>query len=216
MTATPGGTDYRGKHEGGAKLDAWTDQPTLSGTRVTLRPLLASDADAVLAASSDGVLWELFYTGVPGPTTIKPWMATAERERSYGRAMPFAVLDGAGQIVGSTRFMRMSRAHRRLEIGTTFYAASAQRTGINSEAKLLLLTHAFETLDCLCVQFRTDWFNRPSRNAIERLGAKLDGVLRNHTIMADGRVRDTVCYSIVASEWPGVQQNLRFLLSRER
>lgn len=110
--------------------------------------------------------------------------------------------------------MRLNLAHRRLEIGTTFFSSSVQRSAVNSEAKLLMLSHAFETMGCLCVQLRTDWFNRASRRAIERLGAKLDGVLRNHTIMPNGRVRDTVCYSIIANEWPGVRQNLEFMLSQ--
>jgi RimJ/RimL family protein N-acetyltransferase len=150
----------------------------------------------------------------PGPETIDAWMAAAAREQSFGRALPFAVLDPSGKLVGSTRYMRMNPAHRRVEIGTTFYSASVQRTPLNTEAKRMLLAHAFETMGCVCVQFRTDWFNRPSRRGIERLGAKMDGVLRNHTMMADGRVRDTVSYSIIDGEWPGVRQNLDFLLSR--
>ena len=127
--------------------------------------------------------------------------------------MPFVVIDKASdKIVGATRYMRMKRDAKRLEIGTTFYAESAQRTPINSETKLLLLTHAFEVMGCMCVQFRTDALNFPSQRAIERLGAKRDGVLRNHGIM-DGRNRDTIVYSIIANEWVGVKANLRFRLS---
>lgn len=193
----------------------WTDPPVLRAGNIELRPLLPDDIAAILEASSDGELWKLFYTAAPGPHTVTAWMARAAQEQNSGRSFPFAVIH-EGKIVGSTRMMRMNERNRRLEIGTTFYAQSSQRTGVNTQAKRLLLEYAFERLDCLCVQFRTDWFNRPSRAAIERLGAKLDGVLRNHTIMDDGRVRDTVCYSITASEWPGVKQHLDFLLSVQR
>ena len=117
-------------------------------------------------------------------------------------------------MVGCTRLMRMSRQHRRVEIGGTFYAKSVQRSGVNTEAKLLLLTHAFDVMGCNVVQIRTDWFNKRSQAAIERLGAKRDGLLRNHQLMPDGRLRDLVVYSIIAGEWPGVRQNLRFLLAR--
>lgn len=193
--------------------DLWTDPPHLSGQHVTLRPMVRGDRDAILAAASEGKLWELFYTSVPSPDTIDAYLDAAERETNYGRAMPFVVLDSTGKIVGCTRYMRMNKAARRLEIGTTFYAASVQRSPINTEAKLLLLTHAFEEMGALCVQFRTDHFNHASQRAIERLGAKRDGVLRNHNIM-DGRVRDTVVYSIIANEWDGVKRNLTFKLSR--
>ena len=133
---------------------------------------------------------------------------------TWGRVMPFAVIEKvSGELVGATRYKRMNAPHRRLEIGTTFYASRAQRTPINSESKLLLLAHAFEAMDCVCVQFRTDHFNFASQRAIERLGAKRDGLIRNHQIL-DGRVRDTVLYSILASEWEGVKRNLVFRLER--
>lgn len=193
-------------------MSDWRRGPDLSGTHVRLRPLMTADRDAVLAAASDGRLWELFYTAVPGPDTIDAWMAKAAAEQAVGRALPLVVTLPDGRVVGSTRFMRMHEANRRLEIGTTFYAASVQRTAVNTEAKLLMLAHAFDTLGCLCVQFRTDWFNRRSQAAIERLGAKRDGVLRNHNVMPDGRVRDTVVYSIIATEWPGVRANLEHRL----
>lgn len=189
----------------------WTQVPTLEARGVALRPLRPEDAAAILDASADGELWTLFYTAAPGPHSLDAWMARAAQEHEAGRSLPFAVLRD-GKIVGSTRMMRMNARHRRLEIGTTFYAASVQRTYVNTQAKRLLLEYAFERLDCLSVQFRTDWFNQASRRAIERLGAKQDGVLRNHTVMEDGRVRDTVCYSITANEWPGVRQHLDFLL----
>jgi N-acetyltransferase len=195
-----------------SSADPWRDQPVLEGDHVILRPMERSDGSAVVAAASDGKLWELFYTAVPGADTIDAYLTAAEAETAYGRAMPFVVIDKAsGKIVGATRYMRMKPDAKRLEIGTTFYAASAQRSPINSEAKLLLLTHAFEVMGCVCVQFRTDAFNFASQRAIERLGAKRDGVLRNHSIL-NGRNRDTVVYSIIANEWAGVKTNLRFRL----
>jgi N-acetyltransferase len=193
-----------------AVTDAWRDQPVLQGNHVLLRPMVRQDADAIVEAASDGKLWELFYTSVPSAETINAYLDAAEREQGFGRAMPFVVIDNAtDQLVGATRYMRMKADARRLEIGTTFYAQSAQR----SEAKLLLLTHAFEVMDCLCVQLRTDALNFRSQRAIERLGAKKDGVLRNHSIL-NGRVRDTVVYSIIADEWEGVKRNLQMRLAR--
>ena len=194
--------------------DPWRVSPVLEGDQVILRPMVGADGPAIVAAASDGKLWELFYTAVPSPETIEAYLDNAEAEIGYGRAMPFVVVDKVSdKIVGATRYMRMKRDAKRLEIGTTFYAGSAQRTPINSETKLLLLTHAFEVMGCMCVQFRTDALNFPSQRAIERLGAKRDGVLRNHGIM-DGRNRDTIVYSIIANEWDGVKTNLRFRLNR--
>lgn len=192
----------------------WTEQPVLEGRHILLRPMVRSDGPAIVDAASDGKLWELFYTVVPGPESINAYLDRAEREQGWGRIMPFAVIEKAsGDLVGATRYMRMNSPHRRLEIGTTFYASRVQRTPINSEAKLLLLTHAFESMNCVCVQFRTDHFNFASQRAIERLGAKRDGLIRNHQII-DGRVRDTVLYSILANEWEGVKRNLQMRLSR--
>jgi N-acetyltransferase len=194
--------------------DLWAAQPVLEGSHVRLRPMVRADGLAIVEAASDGKLWELFYTSVPSSDDIEAYLDAAEREASYGRAMPFVVIDKAsGRLVGATRYMRMKPEARRLEIGTTFYAASAQRTSINSEAKLLLLTHAFEVMDCLCVQLRTSGMNFQSQRAIERLGAKKDGVLRNH-IIVNGVVRDTVVYSILANEWEGVKRNLQMRLAR--
>lgn len=193
-------------------MSAWETPPTLAGKHVTLRPLTDADAPALAAAAADGALTELFFANVSGLADPDAFVAAALRERDYRRAMPFAVTVD-GRVVGLTRYMRMNAAHRRLEIGGTFYARSVQRSGVNTEAKLLLLTHAFEAMDCNVVQIRTDWFNRRSQAAIERLGAKRDGVLRNHQVM-DGRIRDLVVYSIIASEWPGVKRNLEFLLAR--
>lgn len=192
-------------------MNPWRDPPVLSGRHVTLRPLVAGDRDALSAAAAG--LTDLFFANVSGLSDPDSFMAATLRERDHGRAMPFAVETPAGTLVGLTRFMRMNEVHRRLEIGGTFYAASAQRTGVNTEAKRLLLQHAFEVMGCNAVQIRTDWFNRASQRAIERLGAKRDGVLRSHQVM-NGRVRDIVVYSIIACEWPGVRANLDHLLER--
>lgn len=196
-------------------MNPWTDTPTLTGRHVTLRPLVREDGPALVRAASADGLWDLFYAGVAKLKDIDGWYAEVFAERAYGRALPFTVLDSAGTIVGTTRYMRMSEKNRRLEIGGTFYAKSVQRSGINTEAKLLLLSQAFEVMGCNVVQIRTDWFNRRSQAAIERLGAKRDGVLRSHQVAGGGRLRDIVVYSIIASEWPGVRQNLRYLLSRD-
>jgi N-acetyltransferase len=194
--------------------DLWAVQPELEGEHVLLRPVLREDGPAIVEAASDGRLWELFYTSVPCADDIATYLDKALAEKQAGRAMPFVVIDRReGKLVGATRYMRMNRDARRLEIGTTFYAQSMQRSAINSEAKLLLLTHAFEVLNCLCVQLRTDALNFQSQRAIERLGAKKDGILRNHSIL-NGRVRDTVVYSILAHEWDGVKRNLQMRLSR--
>ncbi len=153
---------------------------------------------------------------MPTDANIDDWYDRLEAEHAAGRALPFTVLDAAGQVAGVTRFMRLVAPHRRLEIGDTVHARRVQRTGLNTEAKRLLLGHAFEVMDCQCVQLRTSWHNRPSRAAIERLGARQDGVLRGHMIAADGHIRDTVVYSILAHEWPGVRLNLDHRLAANR
>ncbi len=191
----------------------WGETPTLTGRHVTLRPLVADDMDALVAAASADNLWDTFYANVAMMKVPDRWLAAALREQDFGRARLFAVV-ADGTVVGTTRFMRMNEAHRRLEIGGTFYAKAVQRTGVNTEAKLMLLTHAFNALGCECVQIRTDSLNKRSQAAIERLGAKRDGVLRGHQVMADGRLRDTVVYSILRHEWPGVCRNLTYLLAR--
>ena len=194
-------------------MSRWRETPTLVGAHVTLRPLDRADRAAIVAAFATG-LEHVFATIVPDEATIDGWYDRLEQEKAAGRALPFTVLDAQGQIAGVTRFMRMAEAHRRLEIGGTVYAPRVQRTGLNTEAKRLLLGHAFETLGCQCVQLRTNWFNRASRAAIERLGARLDGVLRGHMITPGGAARDTVVYSILAHEWPGVRQNLDYQLEK--
>ncbi|WP_254604988.1 GNAT family N-acetyltransferase [Sphingomonas bacterium] len=192
---------------------SWRAVPTLAGCHVTLRPLVSDDKAALVAAASADGLWNLFYASVAQMKDAEAFMARAFADQEAGRALVFAVLDANGEVCGTTKFMRMNEAHRRLEIGGTFYATRVQRSGVNTEAKLLLLTHAFETLGCQCVQLRTDRLNRRSQAAIERLGATRDGVLRGHQIV-DGRLRDSVVYSILDREWPGVRQNLTYLLAR--
>lgn len=194
--------------------DSWTEQPVLEGRHVLLRPMVRSDGPAIVDAASNGKLWELFYTSVPDADGLAEYLDKAFEEQGYGRAMPFVVIEKAsGAIVGATRFLRMNKDALRLEIGATFYALRTQRTAINSETKLLLLQHAFEVLNCQCVQIRTDAFNFQSQRAIERLGAKRDGILRNHAFLK-GRMRDLVVYSILANEWVGVKRNLLFRLGR--
>jgi RimJ/RimL family protein N-acetyltransferase len=195
-------------------MTVWTETPTLAGRHVRLRPLDPADVDALVEVARAGDLWDLFYANVSMLKTPERWLTAVVRERDYGRALPFTVETPDGQVVGATRLMRLAPAHRRLEIGGTFYAKAVQRTGVNTEAKRMLLAHAFEVMDCQCVQIRTDLLNLRSQHAIERLGARRDGVLRGHQVMADGRLRDTVVYSILDREWPGVRQNLDYLLGR--
>ena len=195
-------------------MNVWRDAPTLIGKHVTLRPLTFDDRDALLEAMADGDLASLFYTFVPTPETVDDWFAKLFAERDAGRVIAFAVIAADGRLSGTTRFMRMSESDKRVEIGGTLYSRSVQRTGLNTEAKRMLLAYAFETMGVQCVQIRTGWHNHSSRRAIERLGAKLDGVLRGHKIMPDGHVRDTVVYSIIDGEWPGVRSNLDYLMAR--
>ena len=188
---------------------------TLSGAHATLLPLERSHEQALRSAAADGELWKLWYTSVPAPDRTADWIGAALEMRDRNGAMPFVVRANAdGGIVGSTRYFNVDAANRRLEIGHTWYAKRAQRSAINTECKLLLLTHAFEALQCIAVEFRTHFFNFASRAAIARLGAKQDGILRNHQVMPDGTRRDTVVFSVIESEWPSVKRNLRYLLDR--
>ena len=190
---------------------------TLAGRHATLEPLARGHAAALAAAAADGELWRLWYTSIPAPATTAAWIEAALAMRERQGAMPFVIRDNAtGEVVGSTRYFNVEAAHRRLEIGHTWHAQRVQRSAVNTECKLLLLAHAFETLDCIAVEFRTNFFNFPSRRAIERLGAKQDGILRNHQILPDGTLRDTVVFSIIRGEWPAVKRNLAFLLERPR
>jgi RimJ/RimL family protein N-acetyltransferase len=193
----------------------WIEPVALAGEHAVLEPLERRHAADLARAAADGDLWRLWYTSVPEPARAGEYVDAALAMREERGAMPFVVRERAGgAIVGSTRYMNVEAAHRRLEIGSTWYAKRAQRTGVNTECKLMLLRHAFETLRSIAVEFRTSTFNRASQRAIERLGAKRDGVLRNHMILPDGTYRDTVVYSILEGEWPAVRRHLRFLLER--
>jgi len=195
----------------------WIEPATLAGEHVVLEPLERRHEAGLARAAADGELWRLWYTSVPPSERAGEYVGAALEMRENEGAMPFAAVDKAsGDVIGSTRYCNVEPRHRRLEIGHTWYAKRAQRTGANTECKLLLLGHAFEQLGCIAVEFRTSWFNQASRRAIERLGAKRDGVLRNHMIMPDGTYRDTVVYSILESEWAAVRRHLRFLLDRPR
>ncbi|HET7269265.1 MAG TPA: GNAT family protein [Oleiagrimonas sp.] len=188
---------------------------TLQGKHVRLEPLSREHAEGLNAAAADGELWSLWYTSVPDRARMDDWIATAIQMRDSGTQQAFAVRDLAtGDVVGSTRYCNIDATNRRLEIGHTWYARRVQRSAVNSECKRLLLANAFETLECVAVEFRTHWHNQRSRAAIMRLGAKQDGVLRNHRILPDGSYRDTVVFSIIESEWPAVKRSLDFNLQR--
>jgi len=190
---------------------------TLAGEHASLEPLGREHEDALQRAAADGELWRLWYTTVAPPEKMAEYIATALDMRERLGAMPFVVREKpSGDIVGCTRYFNVDAINRRLEIGHTWYSRRVQRGPINTECKLLLLTHAFEKLQCIAVEFRTHWFNHASRTAIARLGAKQDGVLRNHQLSADGSKRDTVVFSIIDGEWPAVKQHLRYQLERPR
>lgn len=186
---------------------------SLQGNHVRLEPLAREHVEGLRKAATDGELWKLWYTSVPTPEAVPEYIDQALAMRAEGMAMPYAVRSMASdEVVGSTRFCHADAANRHLEIGYTWYARSMQRSPVNTEAKWLLLHQAFERLDCVRVQFCTHWLNHRSRAAIERLGAHQEGVLRNHRILADGSCRDTVVFSIIASEWPAVKRHLAFKL----
>jgi len=193
---------------------AFVEPVSLKGRHATIEPLAREHEEGLRRAAADGELWRLWYTSVPAPDRTAAYIETALAMRERDGAMPFVVRSSTGEIVGSTRYFHVDAPNHRLEIGYTWYAKRVQRTALNTECKLLLMTHAFETLKCIAVEFRTHWFNHASREAILRLGAKQDGVLRNHQISADGSRRDTVVFSIIESEWPAVKQHLRFMLER--
>ena len=188
---------------------------TLEGRRIRLEPLHPEHADGLSAAASDGQLWNLWYTFIPKPEETKDYIADALAGLQAGHMLPWAVRElTTGKIVGSTRYHDIVRDIDRVEIGYTWYAASWQKSHVNTTCKLLLMTHAFETLGCKVVGLRTDNFNFASQRAIEALGAKKDGVIRHHRIRRDGTVRDSVMYSILLSEWPDVKKHLEFRLAR--
>lgn len=187
----------------------WLYPTTLRGKIVTLVPLAREHTNELLAAASDGDLWNLWFTSVPSSNTIDSYLTQAFKDQEDGRALLFAVIDNKTQkIIGSTRYCNADNLNHRVEIGYTWYAKSYQRTGVNTECKYLLLQHAFENLNAIAVEFRTHWHNHASRAAIARLGAKQDGILRNHQKNAEGIYRDTVVFSIIDQEWSTVRKNL--------
>lgn len=190
---------------------------TLQGPRILLRPLQYSDADALLRAAADGELWNLTVTVVPSASTIDSYLKKALDGRDAGTVMPFAiVLKDSGEVIGSTRFWKIDPLNRKLEIGSSWISARWQKSFVNTEAKYLMLRHAFEELDCVRVQFTTDENNQKSRNAILRLGAQQEGIVRHERIMPDGRKRNSVRFSIIDDEWPQVRQVLEQKLAEDR
>ena len=188
---------------------------TLEGRHVRLEPLSLAHQDGLCAVGLDAELWRWAQTSLATPADMRAYIETALTWQAQGTALPFAIVARAtGQVVGSTRYANIERADRRLEIGWTWIARAAQRTPVNTEAKYLLLRHAFEVLGCIRVEFKTDVLNERSRAALLRIGAKQEGVLRSHMITASGRVRDSVYFSIVAAEWPAVKVGLEAKLAR--
>ena len=193
---------------------------TLTGRYVILEPLAAEHHDGLVAAVRDGELWKLWYTSVPAPDKMAAEIRRRLALQDQGTMLPFttrlidSATGGPGRIIGMTTYMNIDAATPRMEIGSTWNAASAQGTGTNPDSKLLLLRHAFETIGCPAVEFRTHWLNHQSREAIARLGAKQDGVLRSHSRTSDGNLRDTVVFSILEHEWPAVRAGLEYRLDR--
>lgn len=198
----------------------WPAPVELRGSHATLLPLRPEHAPALAEATRDGELWRLWYTSVPSPEGMAAEIERRLQLQAAGTMLPFTVFDesaqGRGRVAGMTTYMNIDAVHRRVEIGSTWTRASAQRTPLNTQCKRLLLGHAFEALDCIAVEFRTHRLNTQSRRAIERLGAQLDGILRAHQRAADGSLRDTAVYSITAAEWPAVRSHLDWQLARPR
>jgi RimJ/RimL family protein N-acetyltransferase len=195
---------------------SWPPEVELRGRHAALLPLRREHAAALADAARDGELWRLWYTSVPSPEGMAAEIERRLALQAAGSMLPFAVLDATGTPVGMTTYMHVDAVHRRVEIGSTWLARRVQRTLLNTECKLMLLGHAFETLDCIAVEFRTHRLNLQSRRAIERLGAQLDGILRSHQRAADGTLRDTAVYSVTAAEWPTVRSHLRWQLEQPR
>ena len=194
---------------------------TLTGQYATLVPLVTEHHDDLVEAVRDGELWRLWYTAIPTPQGVAAEITRRLGLQDQGAMLPFAVIENAtGKAVGLTTYMNIDNGNRRVEIGSTWYRRRVQRTALNTECKLLLLQHAFEQLQCIAVEFRTHFFNQQSRAGIERLGAKLDGVLRSHQVNphpdAKGSLRDTCVYSVIAPEWPTVRAHLSYQLSKPR
>jgi len=192
----------------------WLEPVTLVGKHAILEPLSHQHHDSLVEAVKDGELWKLWYTSIPEPSGMKAEIDRRLGLQDKGEMQPFSVLDAHTRMVaGMTTYMNVDATNRRVEIVSTWYRKSLQRTALNTECKLLLLTRAFEQMNCIAVEFRTHFFNHASRKAIERLGAKLDGILRSHQIARNGTLRDTCVYSIIASEWPTVKAHLSFKLN---
>ena len=191
----------------------WLEPVTLKGPHAVLEPLAHAHRDGLIEAVNDGRLWTLWYTFIPEPAKMEAEIERRLKLQQAGAMLPFTVKDAEGRIAGMTTYMNVDAANRRVEIGSTWYAKRVQRTPLNTQCKLLLLAHAFEALDCIAVEFRTHFFNHQSRRGIERLGAKQDGILRNHQISPNGTLRDTVVYSIIAPEWPTVKAHLTYQLN---
>jgi RimJ/RimL family protein N-acetyltransferase len=191
---------------------AWLEPVSLRGEYARLDPLSHEHHDALVEAVKDGELWRLWYTFVPKPADMTKEIDRRLGLQAAGSMLPFTVFDAEGKISGMTTYMNVDAPNRRLEIGSTWYAKRVQRSALNTQCKLLLMEHAFETLGCIAVEFRTHFFNHQSRRGIERLGAKQDGILRSHQIAPNGTLRDTVVYSIIAAEWPTVKAHLNYQL----
>jgi N-acetyltransferase len=191
----------------------WPDPVTLRGEHARLEPLSHDHLAGLVEAVKDGELFKLWYTAVPKPEDMTKEIDRRLGLQKAGSMLPFTVFDAAGKIAGMSTYMNIDAASRRVEIGSTWYAKRVQRTPLNTQCKLLLLGHAFEALNCIAVEFRTHFFNHQSRRAIERLGARQDGILRSHQIAPNGTLRDTVVFSIIAAEWPTVKAHLNFQLN---
>ncbi len=195
----------------------WPQPITLQGTIATLVPLAQSHHDDLVDSVRNGELWKLWYTMIPTPEKMTDEIERRLQLQAQGSMLTWAIIDNSrGKAVGMTTYMNIDATNKRVEIGSTWYRQSVQRTGINTECKFLLLQHAFEKLDCIAVEFRTNFFNHQSRRGIERLGAKLDGILRNHMTMPNGTLRDTCVYSILAGEWPAVKAHLDWQMKKPR
>jgi N-acetyltransferase len=194
---------------------AWLEPVSLRGPHAQLKPLSHDHCDGLTEAVKEGELWKLWYTFIPRPEDMRKEIDRRLGLQAAGSMLPFTVVDADGKIAGMTTYMNVDAANRRVEIGSTWYATRVQRSALNTQCKLLLLSHAFEKLDCIAVEFRTHFFNQQSRRGIERLGAKLDGILRNHQLASNGTLRDTVVYSIIASEWPTVRVHLNYQLNEK-
>ena len=193
----------------------WLEPVTLNGAHARLEPLSQAHCAGLTEAVKDGELWKLSNTAIPSAEGMSKEIDRRLGLQAAGAMLPWTVFDAEGKIAGMTTYMNVDTPNRRVEIGSTWYARRVQRSGVNTQCKLLLLTHAFEKLDCIAVEFRTHFFNHQSRRGIERLGAKQDGILRSHQIAPNGTLRDTVVYSIIASEWPTVKAHLTYQLNEK-